>query len=230
MTDFYPAIVRMIEPSSEGQCFLTVDVPSQVWSCHTQPSQHVILSLPGIRPWTATIANRPGYEFFEFLVKDVGDRSHKVASLQPGDELEISIPEGPGFPVCAHRRQNIIMAATGVAICAMRPVIMEILLSRSDWRRVHLFYGERTADRFAFIQDREIWAQYSIEMYLSASKPSEGTYYRGHAGYVQHRLVEEAPDISNTVAYLAGKDGMIDEFTRELVRLGMTPNMIFLNL
>jgi len=229
VTNFYPAKIRSVEPAAEGQVFLMLDVPPEVWSQHKQPAQHVKLSLPGIEPWSGTIANRPGYEFFEFLVKDIGDRSHKIASLQSGDEINISLPAGPGFPVVAHRRHNLILAATGVAICAIRPVIMEILLSRRDWGRIFLFYGERTADKFAFIEERPMWAEYSIEIFLSASQPAEGTYFRGHTGYVQDKLVAEAPDIRNTVAFLAGKDGMIEGFTQELVRLGLNPNMIFLN-
>jgi len=46
---------------------------------------------------------------------------------------------------------------------------------------------------------------------------------------VQHKLGEEAPEIKDTAAFVGGKDAMIEEFTTELVRMGMSPNRIFIN-
>ncbi len=230
MPVLFPARVSAIQSVAEAQVFLRLDVPREVWSAHIHPAQYIEFALPDMEPWRGTIANRPGCEFFEFLVKDVGKRSHRITELKSGDEILVSKPKGPGFPVAANRRNNVILAASGVAICAIRPVIMEILLERGEWRRVMLYYGERTADRFAFIEEREFWREERIEVHLSASRPAEGTYYRGHTGYVQDHLLEIAPDIRDTVAFIAGKDEMVDGFTDALMRLGLLPNRIFLNI
>lgn len=217
-------------PAAENQVFLRLGVPREVWSAHVFHSQFVDLVLPGMAPWQGTIANRPGYEFFEFLVKDVGERSRRLCELAPGDEILISRPMGAGFPVLAYRRFDIILAASGVAVCAMRPVIAEIILYRNDWARVMLFYGERTSDRFAFGEEREYWRENKIEVYLSASRPSEGTSWKGHVGYIQDLLTRMAPDIRNTVAFVAGKDAMIEGVRVALERLGMLPSSVFLNV
>jgi len=230
VNDLFPACVVTNQPAAEAQVLLTLDVPREVWSAHIQPAQYVDLVLPEMPPWRGTIANRPGRERFEFLVKDVGERSHRIATLAPGEEIQTTLPLGDGFPVLVHRRMDIVMVACGVAICAMRPVVEEILLQRTDWHRVVLFYGERTADRFAFTEERERWRESDIEVHLSASRPSEGTYWSGHAGYVQDRILEVAPDVRDAVAFLAGKDGMIDEARSALMRLNLPENRIILNL
>ncbi len=206
-----------------------MDVPTDVWSEHIYPAQYVELVLEDMEPWHATIASRPGQPFFEFLVKDVGERSHRISSLEVGDEIGISKPKGKGFPLLAHRKHNLLMVCCGVAICAMRPVIQDVMLARSDWMRVMLFYGERTADRIVFPDEQEKWREMRIETFLSASHPAEGTYWRGHVGWVQDHIVEIMPETEQTVAFLAGKPEMIEEVSSLLGRMNMPPNRVFLN-
>ena len=230
MPELYPARVLESRPEAESQVLLTFEVPKEVWSEHIQPAQYVELVVGGLNPWQGTVANRPGRETFDFLVKDVGERSHRIAGLSEGDEVLVSRPRGPGFPVEAFRRYDVILMAAGVAICAMRAVIEEILLNRTEWGKVLVFYGERTADRFAFGQERERWRESGIEVHLSASRPAEGTYWRGHAGYVQEHILEVSPDLREAVVFAAGKDGMIDGIRRVLGRLGLPPNRLLLNI
>jgi NAD(P)H-flavin reductase len=230
MPESYPARVVTRIPAAEAQVLLTFEVPREVWSAHREPGQYVELAVGDMRPWHGTIANRPGRETFDFLVKDVGERSHIISGLEPGDDIGLSVPKGPGFPLNANRKCDILIACCGVAICAMRSVVEEILLARNDWGRVHLFYGERTADRFALMEEQELWRENRIEIFLSASRPAEGTYWRGHVGYVQDHLHEVRPDLKNAVAFLAGKDAMVSDFTAALTFMGMLPSRIFLNI
>ncbi|HDS29440.1 MAG TPA: hypothetical protein ENN67_00200 [Firmicutes bacterium] len=229
MTEFHTARVLSNEPIAEAQAFITLEVPREIISAHREPGQWVDIVSGEMNPWHGTIANRPGRDRLDFLVKAVGERSGIISKLKPGDEIKISAPKGPGFPLNANRRCNVIMACCGVAVCAMRSLIEEILIARHDWRTVSLFYGERTADRFAFMEEMENWKENGIDIFLSASRPAEGTYWRGHVGYVQENLMEIKPDINGTIAFLAGKDAMIDEVSSILSVMGMPPNRIFLN-
>jgi NAD(P)H-flavin reductase len=229
MPDTYPASVIEKIPVAEAQTLLTVDVPVDVWSKHIRPSQYVDIVLPDMRPWHATIASRQGQSFFEFLVKDVGERSHRVSSLEVGDEFDITAPMGDGFPLLAYRRHNLILAACGVAICAMRPLIQDILLARNDWYRVMLFYSERTADLFAFLNEMEVWRENKIEIHLTASRPSEGTPWKGYSGYVQDLIYEIQPETDQAVAFVAGKDGMIEGVRDILARMNLPPNLVITN-
>jgi sulfhydrogenase subunit gamma (sulfur reductase) len=229
MPDLFTATVESIIPMAEGQFFLTLVVPKEVWKEHRQPSQYIEISIPGHEPWRGTIANRTGQEFFELIVKDKGGRSHHIASLQPNDLIQISKPMGVGFPIHEFKNFNIILGCTGVAICSMRPVIQEILLARGVWGRVSLFYGEKTDLHIAFKEEQERWREAYIDVYLSASRPSAGIYWKGHVGYVQDYLMEIRPEIRNTVAFLAGHDEMVEDFTDVLMRMGMAMNMIILN-
>ena len=230
MPELFNAKVNSIIPQADDQVMLILDVPKEVWSEHRQPSQYVEFAVPDSEPWIGTIANRTAQEFFEILVKDKGGRSRYIASLKPDDIVQISKPTGPGFPILAYRRHNIILACAGVAICAMRPVIQEILLARGQWGLVSLFYGERTDHDVAFREEQERWRESWIDVYLSASRPAEGTYWKGHVGYVQDHLLELRPDIKDTIAFLAGPDGMIREFSDALLRIGMQENKIILNV
>jgi len=229
VVDLYHARVLDSRPEAEAQVFLTLEVRKEVWTAHRLPAQYVDLVLGEMEPWHGTVANRPGRETFDFIIKDVGERSHEIASLKAGDEILTSLPQGPGFPALAHRGHNLILIASGVAICAMRPVIEEILLDRGEWGRVQVLYGERTDVRFAFVEERERWRESGIEVYLSASRPGEGTYWRGHVGYVQDHLLELVPDMHGTVAFIAGRNDMIEGVRRALGMLGLPENRVLLN-
>jgi NAD(P)H-flavin reductase len=209
---------------------LGLDVPRDIWAAHREVAQYVDLVLPGIAPWRATIASRPGRERFDFLVKDAGARSHRVALLAPGDQIGITLPAGDGFPINAYRRMDVMLIACGVAVCAMRAVIEEILLARLEWHKVGLFYGERTSDRFAFVEERERWREADINVHMVASRPSQGTSWSGKSGYVQDVILEMEPELRETVAFIAGKDQMVNDTITVLERLGMASNMIVLNI
>lgn len=230
MTELFTAKIESIVPHAEDQVFMMLDVPPEVWGSHRQPSQYIELVLEGQEPWHGTIANHTEMEHFEFLVKDKGGRSHEIAMLEPKSLIQISKPMGSGFPIHAYRKHNVILGCSGVAICAMRPVIQEIMLYRGDWGRVDLFYGERTDHHFAFIEEREWWRESRIDVHLSASRPAEGSYWKGHVGYIQDNLEAVSPEIRNTVVFLAGLDAMIEDFTDSLLRMGMRMNMIILNV
>ncbi len=230
MPELFTAKIESIVPHAEDQVFMMLEVPPEVWESHQQPSQYIELVVEGQEPWRGTIANRTAMEHFEILVKDKGGRSRKIATLEPKSLIQISKPMGSGFPIHAYRNHNVIMGCSGVAICAMRPVIQEIMLYRGDWGRVHLFYGERTDHHFAFIQEQEWWREAKIDVHLSASRPADGSYWKGHVGYIQDNLPLVSPEIRNTVVFLAGLDAMIVDFTDSLLRMGMPMNMINLNV
>lgn len=230
MPEFHTATVESITQQADNQVLIELDVPREVWAEHRQPSQYIDFSLPDCEPWRGTIANRTGQEFFEILVKDKGGRSSRIALLQAGDSVQITEPMGPGFPIHAHRNFNIILACTGVAICAMRPVIQEILLARGEWGMVSLFYGEQNDLTIAFLNEQDKWREMRIDVYPSASRPADGTYWKGHVGYIQDNFPHIRPDISHAVAFLAGHDAMIREFSDVLLRAGMPMNMLITNI
>ena len=116
------------------------------------------------------------------------------------------------------------------AIGSIRAVVEEILLRRQDFGMVDVFYGERNADWFAFTEERERWRESSINVHMTASRPAEGTYWRGYTGYVQDLMLETLKDLRNSVAFLAGARGMIQDATTVLVRLGLPENRILSNI
>ncbi|MFH1676093.1 MAG: hypothetical protein ABIC40_03625 [bacterium] len=230
MQGYHKVKIISNQPAAENQVFLTLEVPPEVLRAHIQPGQFTRIALSQMEPWSATIANRPGRDNFEFLVKDVGPRSHRISQFQPGDELLMSLPEGEGFPINAYRRTDIILMASGVAICAMRSIIEEILLQRLEWDDVHLFYGERHSERFAFIDEQVQWRESGIEVHLCASQPSTGSHWAGLVGYVQDYIRDFVTDFRNCAAFIAGPDDMVEDCVNELDRLGLPESKVFLNL
>ena len=229
MAETYTARVHYLLPEAERQFFLSINVPPEVSASHIQPAQFVKMSPPDQKPVSITIANRPGRERFEFLVKDQGERSHGLVSLNKGDELNITTPMGPGFPISQHKGKDIILGANGVAVSAVRAVIEEILLARSDYGKVAFFYGERTGAHFAFLNEHANWVEGGIQLHLCASRPVEGGTWQGPVGYIQDNIERVAPEVRNTVAFIVGSDNMMTLCRETLGRMGLPPNEVYLN-
>lgn len=230
MSELFPAKVTQKVPAAESQFLMSLEVPREVWVAHNQPAQFVDFVLPEIKPWRATIANRPGRELFDFIIKEKGERSTRIASLNPGDEVKITKPQGFGFPILAYRGHDVILITCGVAIAAMRAVIQEILLSRWDWANVSLFYGERTADKFVLFEEREKWREAGIDIYLSVSRPAEGTYWNGHVGWVQENILRLRPNVLRAAVFVAGRDDMIENVRATMLMLNLSPDKFILNI
>lgn len=214
---------------AESQYFMAVDVPQEVLAGYKYPAQYVRLGVDGEPDISITIANRPGRDHLEFLIKDKGEKSHKLAMKTSGDFLNITKPLGPGFPVSMHKHRDIVLCANGVAISAVRSVIEEIMISRLEYGRVTFFYGERTADHVAFHEEHGYWKERGIELYISVSQPYLGSGWAGQTGYLQEHIEIVSPDLTNAVAFVVGSDGMMNDTRDMLERLGLSGNRIYVN-
>jgi NAD(P)H-flavin reductase len=229
MTETYKGKLASIANVAMRQFFIEIDAPSEVIDAHVFPAQFVRIGPVDHKLVSITIANRPGRDKFEFLVKNQGERSHALTTLSPGDEVELTRPIGPGFPVAQFRHHNLILGCNGVAISAVRGVLEEILLARREYGKVILIYGERSGEHFAFLEEFEILKENGIEILLTASKPSVGPAWMGLTGYVQDILEQIPFDVKGTVAFIVGSNDMMNESRGVLERIGMNPSDIYIN-
>jgi NAD(P)H-flavin reductase len=77
---------------------LTLRLPREVAASHRRPGQYVKIRAGGKTSFFA-LANAPGGDRGELLVKRGGATGDALARLSPGAAVELSEAEGPGFPV-----------------------------------------------------------------------------------------------------------------------------------
>ncbi|RMG16571.1 MAG: hypothetical protein D6729_10655 [Deltaproteobacteria bacterium] len=225
--------VRLLEvrPLTDELTLLRVDVSEpRLGEALEVPGQYVQVRLPGAEDAAfLAVASPPGEtQVFEFLVKRGGAVTDALAALEPGAEIEMTAPMGPGFRVDAYPGHDILLFVTGSGISAIRPVILYLLERRDAYGRIVLFFGARRPDAFGFADELDAWRAQGVEVHQVVSQPGSAPW-SGHTGYVQDVLPKVEPDLGQAVALLCGVKGMQEAVARDLERAGLPKERILTN-
>ncbi len=229
---FHRARVRATHAVSGDLVELVLDVDAaEVLEGHTRPGQFLEARLPGLGSAPFAIASAPSPEdtALELLVKRGSPLADALADAGRGTELEVSAPRGRGFDVDGFRGRDVLLFATGSGISGIRPVVHHLVRHRDRFGRVVLFFGARTPDGFAYLDELPTWERRAIEVVRVVSRPGAGTRWPGPTGHVQDALDALAPDLDEAVALLCGHPGMVRDVAAVLRSRGVPPDRVLTN-
>jgi NAD(P)H-flavin reductase len=201
------------------------DGTDELVRCHAHSGQFLLVEGPG-GDLPLALANRPGLPL-ELLIKRTTPAGELAGSLIVGDRVIVVGPAGRGFPVPEHRGHDIIMCAAGSGIAPLRAVIQELLIARSGYGRVVLYYSQRQPDELAYVAEHATWLAAGIELRLLVSTPA--AIWAGPRGHVPEALAHDAPDLANAVVYVAGMPEMIAQVTVTCSAMGLDPERLYVN-
>lgn len=229
MPDWHPALVAATSPAADGLTDLVLDIQdTPLVGTHAHPGQYVRLRLPGQEEGIFAIASPPDAQGtrWEFLLKDGSPLPDALIRLRPGDRVQVSPPEGKGFPLERARGHDLLLFATGSGISPIRSVIASIRHERGAYGRVTLYFGARTPGAFAYLGELHHWEAGDIRVVRTVSQPG-ASGWQGLTGYVQAHLGEEPLD--GVVAFLCGQAEMVQGVKATLQARGVPKGAIFLN-
>jgi NAD(P)H-flavin reductase len=229
MTEWHPATLLARSPAADGLMDLTLDLSeSPLRESHQRPGQYVHLRLPGLAEGLFALASAPGTSGrWELLVKAGSPLTNALVHLPLGERVEVSRPEGRGFPLEQARGKDLLLFATGSGISPIRSVIESIRLERAAYGRVTLYFGARTPAAFAYSRDFEAWERADIRVVRTVSQPG-ASGWQGLTGYVQAHLAEE-PLAPGTQAFICGQREMAQGVMAALKARGLPPSAISQN-
>lgn len=229
MTDWYPATLLARAPAADGLTHLMLDVSSPpLRGTHERPGQYVHVRLSGLPEGLFAIASPPGdTSQWDLLVKKDSPLTNALLALPLGERVEVSRPEGPGFPLAAARGKDLLLFATGSGISPIRSVIESIRQDRDAYGNVTLYFGARTPGAFAYIRDFAAWEQSRILVVPTVSQPG-ASGWQGLTGYVQAHL-GDGPLAPGTMAFVCGQREMVQGVIQTLRARGLPAGAIFRN-
>lgn len=196
------------------------------------PGQYVTLSPETIEPRFLVIANapRPSSEHgWEFLVDGQTELGKSLAPMTSGSTLEISPPEGTGYPVDEVEDRPVVCFATGSGVASIRPAI-QYWGDHADLApsQVTLYYGESNPADFAYADETGEWNRLGVRTFHCdgslAPDPAQG--FR----YVQHAFEADDPDLQNAVVFLAGAPVMKRAVLELLHERGFPLDRVYTNV
>lgn len=97
-----------------------------------------------------SISSAPHESAFSITVRAIGEFSHRLHALLPGDPLLGSLPYGFFYPEC--EESDVVMLAAGIGISPFRSMIRDTL-ARNPARRITLMHSIRVASDALFLNE-----------------------------------------------------------------------------
>ena len=230
MTVWHEGKVATRQPAAAGLHEVRIDVGrTPLVGTHVLPGQYLRLRLDRSGEGVFAIASEPSEraDCFELLVKEGSELADALIESPVGTRVQLTAPEGPGFPLEDARGHRVLLFATGSGISAIRSLIFSLRRERESFRDITLFFGARTPRAFAYQDEFVDWQHSGITVVQTVSQPG-APGWNGLTGYVQAHLPEES--LEDAVAFVCGQSGMVGDVRSALRARGMPSDHIFLNI
>lgn len=224
--EFLPATLISRAAVGPDLVTLSLQVPEAVSRALRSPGQYHRLRAASGHEALLAIASPPSARIFEYLVKAHGSGARLLDALSGGDTVDVSLPEGPGFPVGQAKGRNVFLVGTGTGFAPLRAVLEAVRLRRSDFGDVTALYGAASTASLAWSAAFDAWARERIALIPTLSKPE--AHWTGLVGRVQAHVERMLPD--DAVTFLCGHRDMMTAVRAILVRRGVARDRVLLNL
>lgn len=228
---YLPAIATIVDVKTETRLekIFTIRLPDGQNLGQT-PGQFVMVSLPGVGEAPISVMSSPSRtgETFRLCVRNAGDLTGVLHTLEPGDQVGIRGPFGRGFPVEAFHGKDMMIAPGGLGLAPARSLIDEILDNRNDFGRLIVLYGTRTPSEILFRDTLEEWEQRDdIEFVMTVDRPDDT--WSGHVGVITRLFEHIQINPYSTIAVTVGPPVMYRFVVMELLGKGLSPEQIWMS-
>jgi ferredoxin-NADP reductase/Na+-translocating ferredoxin:NAD+ oxidoreductase RnfD subunit len=177
-----------------------------------------------------TLASSPTENSLRLGVRFPPDpSSFKEAMLGMNEDTLITAAQLAGdFTLPHNRKRQIVLIAGGIGITPYRSMI-KYLLDKNESHPITLFYAARTAADFVY---RDVFEQARQKLgiqtvYTLTDTNNLPPAWQGKAGRISAAMIKsEVPDYSHALFYLSGPNGMVEDFERILLNMGVNPRHI----
>jgi len=130
-----------------------------------KPGQFNFLTVPGYGEAAISISTDPkNKETIGHTIRLAGNVTQAIDRLGVGGTLGLRGPFGSSWPIKDLKGKDIYIAAGGIGLPPLRPVIYHIIENRADYGKVVLIYGARTPDDLQFTAEYDEWEKADIEL------------------------------------------------------------------
>lgn len=194
-----------------------------------EPGQFFQVALPHLGEATFAPCSDPQQKnSFELCIRASGSTTDQMVKLLPGDELLIRGPYGNTWPIAKLIGKNVIIAAGGMGLVPLRPLMYDLLRYRKEFKKIYFFAGFRTPHHVLFSGDLLAWKK-KIDYFKVIVEKEEAGWW-GEVGMITEALDRLKIDPETTSVVMCGPDIMYKFCNEVLVRKEIKSDHIFVSM
>ena len=197
---------------------------------HFTPGQFNMIYVYGVGEVPISISGDPAEpSILKHTVRAVGTVTKAITSVKRGGMLGVRGPFGSGWPLKEAEGYDVVVVAGGLGLAPLRPAILHLLRNRERYGRVAILYGARTPMDMLYKKELERWrARFDIDLDVTVDHATGG--WKGNVGVVTTLIPGLKIDVPNTVALVCGPEIMMRFTVRELNKLGIPDERIYISM
>jgi NAD(P)H-flavin reductase len=173
-----------------------------------KPGQFNILTVPGYGEAAISISSdTDDLESIGHTIRLAGNVTNAIARLKVGDTVGVRGPFGTFWPIEECKGKDIYIAAGGIGLPPLRPVIYHIIKNRDKYGKVVVLYGARTPLDLQFREEYETWREAGIQVMITVDRADED--WEGTVGVVPLLFYQLRMSSNNSMAFTCGPEIMM---------------------
>jgi NAD(P)H-flavin reductase len=162
-------------------------------------------------------------------IRSVGAVSSGLGALKQRQTVGVRGPFGVGWPIARAEGKDVLIAAGGLGLAPLRPVLHALVNHRERYGHVTLLYGARSPAELLFRNELEHWRQAGlIDLHLTVDHSSRE--WTGTVGYVTSLLPRAHVRPGHSIAMLCGPEIMMRFTALEMETRGISPDNVFVSM
>lgn len=226
-----PAVIRNIKAEAYGISTFTITLadPALAKAYRFLPGQFNMLYLPGFGESAISMSSDPGDpRSLGHTIRFAGNVTRAMSRLKVGDMIGVRGPFGSPWPMHAAVGRDVLIVAGGIGLAPLRPVLLEMMRRRSDFKRVTLMYGARTPADLLYTDEFDVWQQAGIEVHVTVDRADD--QWPGQVGVVPLLFYRIRLDHSQTVVFTCGPEVMMRFVIYEAIARRIPTEAIWISL
>jgi len=162
-------------------------------------------------------------------VRRVGVVTSALSQLKRGDTIGLRGPFGSFWPLDPAIGKDVIVAAGGIGLAPLRPLLYSLFRKRKSFGRIILLYGARSPLDLLYRVELEEWGKKeNVEVLVTVDRGDSS--WKGYVGVVTGLMSYLKLDARATIAYVCGPETMMRYTVDELEQRGLAEHQIYLSM
>lgn len=225
-----PARISKVRRETPDTFTLHLEADGRDGEFRFAPGQFNMLYVFGVGEVPLSISGDPGTPSeVVHTIRAVGTVTRAIREQRKASVLGLRGPYGQGWPLDRARGGDLVLVAGGLGLAPLRPAIYHVLRHRSEFRDVALVVGARTPKDLLYGSELARWKREGLIQVL-VTVDRAAPVWKGPVG-VAPALLREARFVpERTLCFVCGPEVMMRFTERELFRLGIRADQLYMSL